>query len=186
MSGQGGDWKQYATNQPTRKYNTSNLIHNFVYFLCLHQMLQIVWWLSSLWKMVASLASTHRPYRYVIQHNLFFSLHAKIILKLGTICFTNFFCLTWSILITKLLLCRDVYLPFQININIFQLFINLLRNLIDSPKICILLLVNYYMIICFAWYTVLLQVEGPVSCKNLFLILLMISIKYVQNKHILK
>ena len=30
--------------------------------------------------------------------------------------------------------------------------------------------------------TVLLQGEGPVSCKNLFLILLMISIKNVQNK----
>ena len=41
---------------------------------------------------------------------------------------------------TNLLICGVVHLPLQTNIN----FINLQRNLLDSPKIFILLPVNYH------------------------------------------
>ena len=108
-------------------------------------------------EMVASLESTHRPYRYIIQHYLFFFFACKTYSEARKNLFHQLFMLDLVNIDTSLLLCGEVYLPFQININIFQLFINLLRNLIDSPKIYILLLVNYYIIICFAWHTVLLK-----------------------------
>ena len=89
------------------------------FFLCLHQMLQIVWWLASLCKMVASLESTHNPYRHIIQHNLFFSLHAKNILSLKQFVSPTFY--AWlSQYWYNFIIMRDVHLPLQTNINIFS------------------------------------------------------------------
>ena len=52
---------------------------------------------------------------------------------------------------TNSLSCGDVHFPLKTNINIFSAVHQFIEeSILDSPKNCIFLLVNYYIIICFA------------------------------------
>ena len=66
---------------------------------------------------------------------------------------------------TNLLLCGGVHLPLQTNINIFSAVHQFIRGIYKIHlKFVYYNLSKNKIIICFAWHTVLLQGEGPVSC----------------------
>ena len=82
---------------------------------------------------------------YKTKMYIIFSLHAKMILKPGTICLINFLCLTWLILI-QIYNYTEMYFADQ-----YEYFLNW-KYLLDSPKICILLKVYFYLSIIIALF----------------------------------